>query len=722
MKKQKKILLSISLMASNRKETTRKCLESLQPLREKLTSELIIVDTGCDEETLQVISEYADRIVKFEWCHDFSKARNAGLKEASGEWFLFIDDDEWFENVDDIIRFFKSGNYKKYGYANYIQRNYLDSQGETYTDTWVSRMVRLDKEIHFESKIHEYIEPIRGKCAGISSYVHHYGYVYKDNEQKMNHFRRNESLLQEMKEEEPDNMRWWVQLAQEYRSVTWDQELLDLATEALKRFAGRNDFQDNMNIGTFHVSIISALIGLKRQEEALEACMAALEDKRNTELCRACVYLFLSEICLRLDRYQESESYILQYFELHEYLEKEQGMLFMQKSALLVNETFDYLKLKKAYSLAICSGLKQKKTVYLKKYLKQMEWDKKNVFLLESMFLIITEAIALMPYEDIFVETVNVVANHPALWEQLRLEFKTWELSRKEGFKNIVEVLAAAEDTNEYLQSMRIRKAILEEDFEELNEKYAELFDKIVNVFDLSDELWETALKHHVTLEECFLKVPFQKWKMQLRDYMASTTSEALQKLKERMHSIRTRDSRRFEYFDMRVSEAEILFRKKWDSLDDCKEQLQEFVDRTMAFNGHYYKQEILEQYPELLPQSYQAAFWLKKALKNGGEDWDNTKKCLKQCAAVYHGMAKAVKEYIRLYGEMQLEQERKAREAREELRQLTIKLKEKIRELLKNGMAAEAGTIVDQLKVLLPHDLEVITLSLQVKLEMLHI
>lgn len=70
----------------------------------------------------------------------------------------------------------------------------------------------------------------------------------------------------------------------------------------------------------------------------------------------------------------------------------------------------------------------------------------------------------------------------------------------------------------------------------------------------------------------------------------------------------------------------------------------------------------------------------------------------------------------------MQLEQERKAREAREELRQLTIKLKEKIRELLKNGMAAEAGTIVDQLKVLLPHDLEVITLSLQVKLEMLHI
>lgn len=758
MKKQKQILLSISLLASNRKETTRKCLESLKPLRENLSSELIIVDTGCDEEMQQLISEYATKVVKFEWCHDFAKARNVGLKQAKGEWFLFIDDDEWFENVDDIIKFFKSGNYKKYAYANYIQRNYLDAKGMTYTDTWASRMVRLDKEIHFESKIHEYMTPIRGKCAAVNSYVHHYGYVYKDREDKMNHFRRNESLLLEMKEEEPDNMRWWVQLAQEYRSVSWDKELLDLAQEALKRFADRDEFQDNMNIGTFHVSVISALAGLKRREEALEAGIAALHDKRNTQLCYACVYLYLGEICLRLGKYKDSEMYMQEYFRLYDFLSKEQGILFIQKSALLVNETFDSLKLKKAYSIIICSGLKLKKTVYLKKYLKDLEWDQEYVFLLEDLLAIFTEAMSQMPEEEILVETVNVIAKHPALWEQLKIELRTWELSNKSGFDNIVQVLAAADEQNGYLRGMRIRKAVMDKDYEQLNEKYKELFGKMTNVFELSDQLWKIAREQNVPLEDYYLDVPFLDWKNHLRDYIANTTESGLKKIKERMHVIRTKSSRRYEYFDMRICEAEILIRKKWDSFEQCRAQLQEFAERTVAFNGLYYKDEIVRQYPELLPKSYQAAFLLQQALSEGtgqiarqdsgqdinGEmeqglgdgrnteteegasagksDWETTKECLKQCAATYHGMTHAIKEYIRLYGVKQLEIEQKAREAKEELHQLTIQLKEKIRELLKKGMAAEAGTVVDQLRVLLPQDLEVITLSLQVKLQLLKV
>ncbi len=758
MKKQKQILLSISLLASNRKETTRKCLESLKPLRENLSSELIIVDTGCDEEMQQLISEYATKVVKFEWCHDFAKARNVGLKQAKGEWFLFIDDDEWFENVDDIIKFFKSGNYKKYAYANYIQRNYLDAKGMTYTDTWASRMVRLDKEIHFESKIHEYMTPIRGKCAAVNSYVHHYGYVYKDREDKMNHFRRNESLLLEMKEEEPDNMRWWVQLAQEYRSVSWDKELLDLAQEALKRFADRDEFQDNMNIGTFHVSVISALAGLKRREEALEAGIAALHDKRNTQLCYACVYLYLGEICLRLGKYKDSEMYMQEYFRLYDFLSKEQGILFIQKSALLVNETFDSLKLKKAYSIIICSGLKLKKTVYLKKYLKDLEWDQEYVFLLEDLLAIFTEAMSQMPEEEILVETVNVIAKHPALWEQLKIELRTWELSNKSGFDNIVQVLAAADEQNGYLRGMRIRKAVMDKDYEQLNEKYKELFGKMTNVFELSDQLWKIAREQDVPLEDYYLDVPFLDWKNHLRDYIANTTESGLKKIKERMHVIRTKSSRRYEYFDMRICEAEILIRKKWDSFEQCRAQLQEFAERTVAFNGLYYKEEIVRQYPELLPKSYQAAFLLQQALSEGtgqiarqdsgqdinGEmeqglgdgrnmeteegasagksDWETTKECLKQCAATYHGMTHAIKEYIRLYGVKQLEIEQKAREAKEELHQLTIQLKEKIRELLKKGMAAEAGTVVDQLRVLLPQDLEVITLSLQVKLQLLKV
>lgn len=48
---EKQPVLSISLLASNRKETIRKCLDSLTGIMEKVPSERIIMDTGCDRET-----------------------------------------------------------------------------------------------------------------------------------------------------------------------------------------------------------------------------------------------------------------------------------------------------------------------------------------------------------------------------------------------------------------------------------------------------------------------------------------------------------------------------------------------------------------------------------------------------------------------------------------------------------------------------------------------
>ena len=108
MKNNQKILLTISMLASNRIETLRKSLDSLKPIMEKIPSELILTDTSKDPEIHNILLEYTDHVVEFDWCNDFSKARNVGLKLAKGEWFMFLDDDEWFENVDELVEFFNS--------------------------------------------------------------------------------------------------------------------------------------------------------------------------------------------------------------------------------------------------------------------------------------------------------------------------------------------------------------------------------------------------------------------------------------------------------------------------------------------------------------------------------------------------------------------------------------------------------------------------------------
>ena len=80
------------------RDTTIRCLDSLVPILNGMDAELILVDTGCPAELREQLKKYTDQILQFTWCDDFSAARNVGIKAAHGEWFLYIDDDELFEN------------------------------------------------------------------------------------------------------------------------------------------------------------------------------------------------------------------------------------------------------------------------------------------------------------------------------------------------------------------------------------------------------------------------------------------------------------------------------------------------------------------------------------------------------------------------------------------------------------------------------------------------
>lgn len=215
----KKPVLSISILISNnRADTIEKCMKALVPLREAVSSELIIVDTGCKDEGIEIARQYADKVVEFTWCNDFAAARNAGLVECTGEWFLFMDDDEWFEDVSDLIAFFNSKEKDQYDALWYSVRNYGDMQGINYSESYVGRVVKLTPETRFHGKIHEWIEPYPQKTKKVKTYAHHYGYVYKNEEERQKHLERNITLEEAAVAENPGDIRMCCQLVQEYRS------------------------------------------------------------------------------------------------------------------------------------------------------------------------------------------------------------------------------------------------------------------------------------------------------------------------------------------------------------------------------------------------------------------------------------------------------------------------------------------------------------------------
>jgi tetratricopeptide (TPR) repeat protein len=59
--------------------------------------EIVVVDTGSRDDTVEKASRFPIRLKHFAWCDDFSAARNFAIEQAGQNWILYIDADERFE-------------------------------------------------------------------------------------------------------------------------------------------------------------------------------------------------------------------------------------------------------------------------------------------------------------------------------------------------------------------------------------------------------------------------------------------------------------------------------------------------------------------------------------------------------------------------------------------------------------------------------------------------
>ena len=62
----------------------------------KVADELVVVDAGSKDRTVELIREYGIEPHFFAWCDDFAAAKNYAISKATGDWILFLDADEYF--------------------------------------------------------------------------------------------------------------------------------------------------------------------------------------------------------------------------------------------------------------------------------------------------------------------------------------------------------------------------------------------------------------------------------------------------------------------------------------------------------------------------------------------------------------------------------------------------------------------------------------------------
>lgn len=143
--------IGLVMIVRNESRSLEKCLS----LAEKLVDGIYITDTGSTDNTIKIAQKYNAHISEFEWCNDFSAARNFALEQSPCDWNLILDADEYLVSGKraDIQRFVDSGRH-----VGAIERHdsYREANGEiSQSCVFTTRLV--PKGTFYEGKVHEQI-------------------------------------------------------------------------------------------------------------------------------------------------------------------------------------------------------------------------------------------------------------------------------------------------------------------------------------------------------------------------------------------------------------------------------------------------------------------------------------------------------------------------------------------------------------------------------------
>ncbi len=82
--------ISLCMIVKDEEAMLGRCLEAVAAH----VDELIVVDTGSKDRTVEIAQSFGATVLHHVWTGDFAEARNASLDAATGDWILYLDADE----------------------------------------------------------------------------------------------------------------------------------------------------------------------------------------------------------------------------------------------------------------------------------------------------------------------------------------------------------------------------------------------------------------------------------------------------------------------------------------------------------------------------------------------------------------------------------------------------------------------------------------------------
>ncbi len=261
------IPISICVIAKNEEKHMENFLSAIQKHFEGYPYEIILVDTGSSDSTLEIAQKYPVHVFHFTWVNDFSKARNYSISCATNDWILVLDCDEYISRLDypqlQALIEQSPSSVGKLTIHEHFKMKGLESREVDYIPRLFNRTL-----FHFESSIHEQVVPLRPEQEysyyNLPLTVEHYGYDGTE-EELAKKSERNRTLLLEALKKEPDNAYLYFQLGREYRSIKEPSKARECFVKAISL---NFDYQSEYALALIQQYGL-CLLDLKEYKEAL---------------------------------------------------------------------------------------------------------------------------------------------------------------------------------------------------------------------------------------------------------------------------------------------------------------------------------------------------------------------------------------------------------------------------------------------------------------------
>ncbi|MDU1454977.1 MAG: glycosyltransferase [Paeniclostridium sordellii] len=502
------MLLSIVMMVKNEERYLDKTLDSLKPLMREIDSELIILDTGSEDSTVEIAKKYTDKIFFANWNNDFGQMRNISISHASGEWILILDADEQLTNYDKLKEFLNSNLCKKYNSATITLKNIFSEDEESFSVDPLLRLFKNCDGFRYEGAIHE--QPIfkRPTYNDIARF-NHYGYLFEDEEVRQLKEGRNKAILLKEIEKNPNNPYINYQLGKQY-IISKDYEDALFYIEK-----GYEIYEKNKHIPIFvTLDLASLYIDLSEFDKCEKLCIKYIKnDNKNID-----IYYYLATSQKQLNKYTKSIENYKRYLYLTENFDittQANNMecnydTLINKEKAIINIIDNYYKLEMYEEIT-------------------KDIDKISISVLEEAYLVIFMSLYKLNKEDKIIELFNKISGCKSQENKFKVAIESILNRVKENDKpKFYKILSNIDDNYGILNKIRLGLNLNEETYNEILIKEKEVY---------FSEILYYAIENNFNIENVLNNVSYIKMQ-NFTDYLIKTKRECILKLYNYLENI----------------------------------------------------------------------------------------------------------------------------------------------------------------------------------------